>query len=114
MLPWFLIAFIAIAGAGSVDIILKAVTECLNEASRWRLATAIATLGMKTLHAAPGKAGWRPAAFMMAEAVLPAGIVVVLVVVAIPQISRCNGRIPFPLRCRLLFPDHAPPREISY
>lgn len=76
MLPWFLVAFVAFAGASSAGIVPKPAAEYLNHASRWCLVIAIAALGMKTSLAALGKLGWRPVALMVAETVFLAALVV--------------------------------------
>ncbi len=46
--PWFVIAFVALVAANSVDLIPSLVAESASAASRWMLVTAIAALGVKT------------------------------------------------------------------
>ena len=79
MLPWFLVAFVILAGANSAALVPAAVVEFFNQVSRWCLVIAISALGVKTSLQALGKLGWRPVMLMVAETAFIAVIVLVFV-----------------------------------
>lgn len=79
LLPWFAIAFLAIAGLSSTGLVPPAVREGMVEASRWCLVLAISALGMRTNLASIVEVGVRPFALLVIEA----GFLAVLVLVAV-------------------------------
>ncbi len=60
IVPWFLIAFVAIVIVNSVGVIPEMMTNVLSETSRWLLVAAIAALGVKTSFQALGSVGLKP------------------------------------------------------
>ncbi|MGH7003090.1 MAG: YeiH family protein [Alphaproteobacteria bacterium] len=78
-LPWFLVAFVLLAALNSAGAVPTPVVDVFNQVSRWCLVIAIAALGMKTSLAALGALGWRPVALMVAETVVLAALVLIVV-----------------------------------
>jgi uncharacterized integral membrane protein (TIGR00698 family) len=75
LLPWFGVAFIVLAGIGSVGWIAPGVQSAGNEVSRWCLVIAISALGMKTHLKEILTVGLRPVLLMLGETVFLAGLV---------------------------------------
>lgn len=67
LLPFFLIAFMALVLVNSVGAIRPGLMEGLNQVSRVCLVVAISALGIKTSFEDLVKLGWRPMALMLAE-----------------------------------------------
>lgn len=78
-LPWFLVAFVVLAGINSAGWAPAPVVDVLNQVSRWCLVAAIAALGMKTSLAALRVVGWRPVALMVTETMLLFAIALTLI-----------------------------------
>jgi uncharacterized integral membrane protein (TIGR00698 family) len=66
-LPFFLIAFVALAILNSFHLVPQSVVDALSVFSRWCLVCAIAALGMKTSLEELTKVGWRSIALVVAE-----------------------------------------------
>ena len=79
LLPWFAVAFLALAGACSTGLVPAVIREAMVEASRWCLVLAISALGMRTNLASLVEVGVRPFALLAIEAALLALFVLVLV-----------------------------------
>jgi uncharacterized integral membrane protein (TIGR00698 family) len=79
LLPFFLVAFIAIVLLNSLHLISTQMQGVLGEASRWCIVVAIAALGIKTSLAALGKVGPRAIGLMVAETVFIAILVLLLI-----------------------------------
>lgn len=75
LLPWFAVAFLALAGVASLDVLPKAVTSFGNDASRACLVVAISALGMKTHLKELVTVGFKPVALMLGETAFLAGFV---------------------------------------
>lgn len=78
LLPWFVVAFIALVLINSLLQVPKLITDTGNDISRWCLVTSIAAIGMKTRLGEIVKLGLRPVLLMLAETILLAGLVLVL------------------------------------
>jgi uncharacterized integral membrane protein (TIGR00698 family) len=74
-LPWFLLAFVALAVANSLGAIPRPIAEGLDRVSQWCLLVAIAALGMKTSLAELRSLGWLPILLMAAETIVIAAVV---------------------------------------
>ena len=81
LLPWFLIAFVALSALASAGWIPRAGTDALGEISRWCLIVAVAALGMKTSLATLATLGWRPLGMVLAETIFLALLVAALVLI---------------------------------
>jgi uncharacterized integral membrane protein (TIGR00698 family) len=77
LLPWFGVAFIVLAGIGSVGWIAPGAQSAGNEVSRWCLVIAISALGMKTHLKEILTVGLRPVLLMLGETVFLAALVLV-------------------------------------
>lgn len=75
LLPWFVVAFVALVALNSLVALPSAVTETGNRLSHWCLVTAIAAIGMKTRLGDLLQVGWKPVALMIGETVLLAAMV---------------------------------------
>ena len=75
LLPWFVVAFVALVALNSVVALPTAVTDAGKLLSSWCLVTAIAAIGMKTRLGDLVQVGWRPVALMVGETVLLAAMV---------------------------------------
>jgi len=75
LLPWFAVAFLAIAAACSLGLIPAVIREAMTEASRWCLVLAIAALGMRTSVASLVQVGVRPFALLAVEAAFLAAFI---------------------------------------
>ncbi|MRV70235.1 putative sulfate exporter family transporter [Duganella sp. FT92W] len=78
LLPWFAVAFFALACINSTGIVPHALQQGGNEASRWCLVIAISALGMKTRLKELASVGIKPVALMIGETVFLAGLVLAL------------------------------------
>jgi uncharacterized integral membrane protein (TIGR00698 family) len=78
LLPWFVVAFIALVVFNSLVALPATVTDAGNALSRWCLVTSIAAIGMRTRLGEIVKLGIRPVALMFAETFLLAVMVIVL------------------------------------
>lgn len=78
LLPWFVVAFIALVILNSVVALPKPVTDFGNDLSRWCLVTSIAAIGVKTQLGEIVKVGLKPVILMAIETVLLAGAVLLL------------------------------------
>lgn len=67
IVPWFLLVFAALAGAGSAGWLPPATVGVLSDVSRACLVTAIAALGVKTSFQEFASLGWRPVALLVGE-----------------------------------------------
>ena len=76
-LPTFLLAFVALVGVNSAQMIPPALIDAANDASRWCLVAAIAALGIKTSFKRLTEVGIRPIAMMVGETVYLAAFVLV-------------------------------------
>jgi uncharacterized integral membrane protein (TIGR00698 family) len=81
LVPFFLIGFVWLMIANSMDLIPAQAANWLNTASRACLVTAIAALGIKTSFQSLASLGWRPVVMLVADTVWLA--VFVLVALAI-------------------------------
>ena len=77
LLPWFAVAFVVLAGVGSMGWIPPALQSLGNDLSRWCLIVAIGALGMKTHLKEIVTVGFRPVLLMLGETVFLAGLVLV-------------------------------------
>lgn len=66
-LPWFLLAFVALALCSSFHLIPPAMSGLLSELSRWCLIIAIAAIGVKTSLGNLRHVGWKPIALLVSE-----------------------------------------------
>jgi uncharacterized integral membrane protein (TIGR00698 family) len=78
LLPWFAVAFFALACLNSTGMIPVSLQQGGNEASRWCLVIAISALGMKTRLKELAGVGIKPVALMIGETVFLAGLVLFL------------------------------------
>lgn len=78
LLPWFAVAFAVLVGINSMGWIPPVIQTGASEVSRWCLVTAIAAIGMKTALKDMAVMGWKPVALIVAETVLIAGLVLVV------------------------------------
>ena len=74
-LPAFLLAFVALVGLNSLQMVPLPVIDAANDASRWCLVAAIAALGIKTSFKRLAEVGARPVAMMIGETVYLAAFV---------------------------------------
>ena len=82
MVPPFLVGFAMLAVLNSLGLIPRAVSDVMQNASRWCLVCAIAALGMKTSLQELARIGWRPLALVTAETVF-----LLVLVIAMLKIS---------------------------
>ncbi|MGH6650437.1 MAG: YeiH family protein [Sphingopyxis sp.] len=75
LLPWFVVAFVALVALNSLVALPAAVTDAGKLLSSWCLVTAIAAIGMKTRLGDLVQVGWKPVALMIGETVLLAAMV---------------------------------------
>lgn len=75
LLPWFVVAFVALVALNSLVALPSVVTDTGNRLSHWCLVTAIAAIGMKTRLGDLVQVGWKPVALMVGETVLLAAMV---------------------------------------
>ncbi|ALJ13333.1 YeiH family protein [Sphingopyxis macrogoltabida] len=75
LLPWFVVAFVALVALNSLVTLPTALTDAGNTLSRWCLVTAIAAIGMKTRLGDLVQVGWKPVALMIGETILLAAMV---------------------------------------
>lgn len=75
LLPWFVVAFVALVALNSLITLPAAVTDTGSRLSHWCLVTAIAAIGMKTRLGDLVQVGWKPVALMVGETVLLAAMV---------------------------------------
>lgn len=78
LLPWFVMAFVALVILNSVVSLPKPIVDFGNELSRWCLVTSIAAIGVKTQLGAIVKVGLKPVILMAVETALLAGAVLIL------------------------------------
>jgi uncharacterized integral membrane protein (TIGR00698 family) len=79
LLPWFVVAFIALVVLNSTVDLPKPVTSLGNELSRWCLVTSIAAIGVKTRLGEIVKVGLKPVILMAVETtMLAAGVLLLL------------------------------------
>jgi uncharacterized integral membrane protein (TIGR00698 family) len=78
LLPWFVVAFIALVIFNSLVALPAGVVDAANAVSRWCLVTSIAAIGMKTRLGEIVKVGIRPVILMCAETILLAALVIIL------------------------------------
>lgn len=75
LLPWFAVAFLAIAAVNSTGWVPKVAADVAVEASRWCLIIAIAALGLKTNIREMLSVGFKPILLIFAETVFLASFV---------------------------------------
>jgi uncharacterized integral membrane protein (TIGR00698 family) len=75
LLPWFVVAFAALAVLNSVMALPPVLTESAGELSRWCLVTSLAAIGMKTRLGDLMKVGVKPIILMLIETLVLAAIV---------------------------------------
>lgn len=75
LLPWFVVAFVALVALNSLVALPKPLIDGGNLLSRCCLVTAIAAIGMKTRLGDLVQVGWKPVALMVGETVLLAAMV---------------------------------------
>ena len=78
LLPWFVVAFIGFVLLNSLIVLPPALIATGNEVSRWCLVSSIAAIGMKTRLGDMVKLGFRPVLLMLAETLLLAAMVLML------------------------------------
>lgn len=78
LLPWFAVAFLALACINSTGLLPVAVQKAGTGASQWCLVIAISALGMKTRLKELASVGIKPVALMVGETVFLASLVLVL------------------------------------
>jgi uncharacterized integral membrane protein (TIGR00698 family) len=66
-LPWFLLAFVALAALSSMELIPALATALLTDLSRWCLVIAIAAIGVKTSLGKLQHVGWKPIVLIISE-----------------------------------------------
>jgi uncharacterized integral membrane protein (TIGR00698 family) len=76
LLPWYLVAFIALAGLASFDLFDPEVAEAASGTSRFMLLTAIAALGLKTKPGKLLKAGPALIVALLLQSLLLLGLVI--------------------------------------
>jgi uncharacterized integral membrane protein (TIGR00698 family) len=79
LLPWFAVAFFALACVNSTGWIPVSLQNAGNDLSRWCLVIAISALGMKTQLKELASVGIKPIALMMGETVFLAALVLALI-----------------------------------
>jgi uncharacterized integral membrane protein (TIGR00698 family) len=82
LIPFFLIGFVWLMIANSLDYIPAKVAEGMNAISRACLVTAIAALGVKTSFQALASLGWKPVVMLVAETLWLAVFVLIAIVIA--------------------------------
>lgn len=75
LVPWFLLAFIALAATSSFHIMPPAALAPLADISRWCLIIAIAAIGVKTSLGELQHVGWKPIALIVCETLFLLGVV---------------------------------------
>lgn len=75
LLPWFVVAFIALVVVNSVVTVPAVIAQAGNELSRWCLVTSLAAIGMKTRLGEIVTVGVKPVVLMLVETVLLAAAV---------------------------------------
>ncbi|MBB6096322.1 putative integral membrane protein (TIGR00698 family) [Povalibacter uvarum] len=75
LLPWFAVAFVALAAFNSLGWIGSATRDVANDVSRWCLAIAMSAIGMKTQLKELAAVGLKPVILMVIETVLLACLV---------------------------------------
>lgn len=78
LLPWFAVAFLALACVNSTGWVPALVQGGVNELSRWCLVVSIAALGMKTQLKELATVGIKPILLMVGETVFLVGLVLLL------------------------------------
>ena len=78
-LPWFLIAFIALATLSSLHIIPAPATSMLADLSRWCLVIAIAAIGVKTSLGKLQHVGWKPVILIISETLFLLAVVLLAI-----------------------------------
>lgn len=78
LLPWFAVAFLALAALNSAHFIPPTLQRAGGELSRWCLIVAMSALGMKTRVSELASVGWRPIVLMVAETIFLAVLVLLL------------------------------------
>ncbi|MCY1553723.1 hypothetical protein D9M68_902340 [compost metagenome] len=78
LLPWFAVAFFALACINSTGLVAPALQGAVNDLSRWSLVVAISALGMKTQLKELATVGIKPVLLMVGETVFLAGLVLLL------------------------------------
>lgn len=79
LLPWFAVAFIALAALTSMGWLPTAVQTLGNQLSSWCLVIAISALGMKIQLRELATVGFKPIALMVGETVFLLGLVLLLI-----------------------------------
>ena len=69
LLPWFLLAFCALAALSSAGFIAPPAVSAASAASRWLLVIAIAAVGVKSSPGELIRMGWAPAVLLIGETV---------------------------------------------
>lgn len=67
IIPWFLLAFIALAAASNLQLLPAASIPYLAELSRWCLIIAISAIGVKTSLGKLQHVGWKPIILIVCE-----------------------------------------------
>ena len=75
LLPWFVIAFIALALLTSSGWLPPAVPAAASTLSRWLMVAAVAAIGTKTRFKDLAGAGWKPVVLMVLETLFLFGLV---------------------------------------
>lgn len=74
-LPWFLVAFVALAAFNSAALIPATLGTAFTNTSRWCLVIAIAAIGAKTSLGNLRHVGWKPIALIVGETLFLLGLV---------------------------------------
>lgn len=77
--PWFLLAFVALAAAASFHALPQPILAPIAELSRWCLIIAIAAIGVKTSLGKLQHVGWKPIALIVCETLFLLGVVVLCI-----------------------------------
>lgn len=67
LLPGFMVGFVLLVVAASVEVVPPAAAELASSASRWCLIAAIGAAGLKTNFEELARLGWRPLVMLVAE-----------------------------------------------
>ncbi len=82
LLPFFLVAFAALAAANSMGWLPHGVVEASSTLSRWCLVISISALGVKTSLEKLAELGWKPIVLMSSEALFVAAYMLMVVYVS--------------------------------
>lgn len=78
LLPWFVVGFVLLMVVNSLDILASPVVAAGDIVSRWCLITSIAAIGIKTRLGEIVKLGIKPVLLMLAETLLLAAMVLLI------------------------------------